>query len=94
VPYTFVNTDALGHNALLSCLEKSPWEFMYPRTYAVLRRSKFLQEGVAVLVEELRAHVGLSRDAGKGIRFLTSAEYEAEVGTERFRMETMEEPWA
>ncbi len=93
VPHTFVNTDALGHDALLSFLEKRCWDVLYPRTYAVLQQSKFLQEGVAVFVEESRAYRGLSGHAGKDIRFLTSAEYEAEVGTERFRIETMEEPW-
>jgi hypothetical protein len=95
---TFVNTTAVPRELLPDLLRRPDfyqvdyWRRCYPQTWAAFKTAERFQEAAAVYVDEvLTLHSSLRRQPR--VEFLSSAEYEAKVGTETYRIETMEQPW-
>jgi hypothetical protein len=89
---TFVNTAAVPRSILAGLLardKETEWKRFYPATWAAFKTANTFQEAAEAHFEEVRRSGFTPREA----LFLTSAEYEAKVGTETYRIETMEEPW-
>jgi hypothetical protein len=89
IKYTFVNSEVLPRRMLRRVqVRASHW----PETCsAFLSGGKSFQECMDVFFEELYAkNPNLSPAA---VEYLSSEEYKARVGAERFRIETTEGPW-
>jgi hypothetical protein len=86
--YTFVNTAALPRDLIARRIPGTyNWHTWRPATAAAFRTATTFQKAAEVFLAESAPGIRLD------VQFLTTAEYEAKVGAETYRLETMELPW-
>jgi hypothetical protein len=90
--FTFVNTEALPRELLPLLLGRDntyTWKFRCPATWEAFQTAASFQEGAHAYFKE----AGKTGGNFSVPRFFTPAQYEAEVGTETYWIETLEQPW-
>ncbi len=103
VKFTWVNSDALPAR-LLRAIDVEWCEDVQPKAYAAFKTAASFQEcAEAYLQEEFELGLDGHSEGDSDfkdewnkdgrVQFLTSVEYEAKVGTAKYRLETLERPW-